>query len=175
MARPQLLKRRLRRNLGYATLCFFVLSLCASASAQLELTTRLTPWPPAGWPEGVQGEVRAVTVEDITLEEFEPADLQSVFSFPVSETGEVTYRLPEALPRRARRFYQEVSLDDLQLCPEVAPSLSPPGAQMVLLNFALYSVAFTVELLYDKYSRSATQYHSDKAFATIPQENFQEK
>ena len=109
------------------------------AAAQLDLTTRLTPWPPEGWPEGARGEVRAVTVENLTVEDFDPEDLQSVFSFPVSETGEVTYRFPEELPRNARRSYQEAALDDFQLCPEVAPALSPPGVQLVLLNFALYA------------------------------------
>ena len=135
----QLLEQRLRRNLRYVTLCFILLSLCASASAQLELTTRLTPWPPEGWPSGAEGEVHAVAVADVTAEDYSEENLTTVFSFPVSETGEVTYRLPKELPRNARRFYQEASLDDFQRCPEVAPSLSPPGARMVLLKLALYA------------------------------------
>ena len=137
----QLLERRLRRNLCRAMLYFilFLFLLSPLASAQLELTTRLTPWPPEGWPAGAEGEVHAVAVADVTVEDYSEENLTTVFTFPVSETGEVTYRLPEELPRRARRFYQEASLDDFQLCPEVAPALSPPGARMVLLELALYA------------------------------------
>ena len=117
----------------------FLLTLLPLAAAQLDLSTRLTPWPPAGWPQGAQGEVHAITVEDVTPEDAGAEDLQSVFSFPVSETGEVTYNFPAELPRRARGYYQDASLDDFQLCSEVAPSLSPPDVQMVLLNLALYA------------------------------------
>ena len=137
MARPQVVERRLGRTLRRATLCFTLFSLCASASAQLELTTRLTPWSPQGWPEGTQGEVHVVTVENAAAEDAE--DLQTIFSFPVSETGEVTYRFPEELPRNARRFYYPVSLNAFQLCPEVSPTLSPPEAEMALLYLYLYA------------------------------------
>lgn len=130
-----------RHAISKLALLTFICSLASLpiALAQLDLTTRLTPWPPAGWPQGAQGEVHAVTVEDVTAEDFSEEDLTTVFTFPVSETGEVTYSFPEELPRGAGRFYQDASLDDFQLCPEVAPSLSPPGAQLVLLKLALYA------------------------------------
>ena len=122
-------------RLGLALL----LTLSSLAAAQLDLTTRLTPWPPAAWPQGAQGEVHAVTVEDVTSVDFSEENLTSIFSFPVSEMGEVTYNFPAELPRGVRRFYQAASLDDFQLCPEVAPSLSPPDTEVVLLRFALYA------------------------------------
>ena len=82
----------------------------SALSQDLAFTTRLSPWPPEGWPEGAQGEVRlgAATPE---------LRLVTFLSFPVSETGEVTYRLPEALPEGAEALYRPASVDLFAYCP----------------------------------------------------------
>ncbi len=111
-----------------------LLFLCfSSALAQdLAFATRLSPWPPEGWPEGAQGEVRlgAPTPEN---------RLVTFLSFPVSDTGEVTYRLPETLPEGAEALYRPASVTLFAYCPGVNPVVAPPEAELVLLNFFLFA------------------------------------
>ena len=107
-------------------------SLLSGALAQdLAFTTRLSPWPPEGWPEGAQGEVRLGTATP-------ELRLVTFLSFPVSETGEVTYRLPETLPEGAEALYRPASVDLFAYCPGVNPVISPPEAEVVYLNFFLF-------------------------------------
>lgn len=113
-----------------------IFALLQSVSAQsLDTTTRLTPWPPPGWPEGAQGEVRLVLYEEERSEEGDTG-----IAFPVGEAGEVTYRFPENLPRRANRLYAPINLGEgWTLCEGVSANLSPPDVEVVPLLFDLYA------------------------------------
>lgn len=111
-----------------------IFALLQSVSAQsLDIATRLTPWPPPGWPEGAQGEVRLVAQGDGGQSE------ATGIVFPIGEAGEVTYRFPEALPRRADRFYRPVDMEEYAVCPEVSPTLSPPDGEVALIGFEVYA------------------------------------
>ena len=111
--------------------CVAVSALLSLTTAQsLDVATRLTPWPPEGWPEGAQGEVKLVT---------DKTDEDVGLTFPVGENGEVTYRLPETLPRRANKFFAPLELSDLTMCDEVSPTLTPADADVLLLTFRLYA------------------------------------
>ena len=112
----------------------------------LDITTRLSPWPPPGWPEGAQGEVRLVAQA-----EGENNDIGIVF--PIGEAGEVTYRFPETLPRRANSFYAPFDLAEFTVCPEASPTLSPPDVEVATLVFELYAdgeVWGTVDMTLDQ-------------------------
>ena len=119
------------RLVAVLPLLLFLFFSCALAQ-DLAFTTRLSPWPPEGWPEGAQGEVRlgAVTPEP---------RLVTFLSFPVSETGEVTYRLPETLPEGAEALYMPAYVDLFVYCSGVNPVVSPPEAELVYLNFFLFA------------------------------------
>ena len=101
-------------------------------SQSLDVATRLSPWPPPGWPEGAQGEVRLVAQA-----EGENNDIG--IAFPIGEAGEVTYRFPETLPRRANSFYAPIDLAEFTICPEASPTLSPPDVEVATLVFEIYA------------------------------------
>ena len=63
----------------------------------------------------------------------------SVFSFPISDTGEVTYLFPTELPDEAKSLYEPASLDTFTFCPGVDPILSPPGVPVLFMAFLLYA------------------------------------
>ena len=109
-----------------------LLFFSCTLAQDLAFTTRLSPWPPEGWPEGAQGEVHlgAATPEP---------RLVTFLSFPVSETGEVTYRLPETLPEGAEALYVPAYVDLFVYCSGVNPVISPPEAELVYLNFFLFA------------------------------------
>ena len=111
---------------------FLFLVLSCALAQDLAFVTRLAPWPPEGWPEGAQGEVRlgAPTPEN---------RLVTFLSFPVSDTGEVTYRLPETLPEGAEALYRPASVDLFTYCPGVNSVISPPEAELVYLTFFLFA------------------------------------
>ena len=57
-----------------------IFSLLQSVSAQsLDVATRLIPWPPPGWPEGAQGEVKLVTQAE--------GEKDIGIAFPIGEAG----------------------------------------------------------------------------------------
>ena len=113
-------------------LIWVILVVCSITHAQpLETATLITPWPPEGWPEGAKGEVRLVVID------VDDGDLG--ISFPIGENGEITYRLPEDLPRQANKFYEPLSASDLMLCEGVSPIISPPDVGVIILEFRLYA------------------------------------
>ena len=112
--------------------------MLSSAYAQpLEVTARFSPWPPEGWPEGAQGEVRAEAI--VEEGEGEDSAYETVFRFPISEDGQVTYRFPERLPRRARRLYAPVRLENYVSCEGITSVMSPPDATIVVLRLNIYA------------------------------------
>ena len=122
------------RSRSILILAFCLCNVFLAALGQpLDVATRLTPWPPEGWPEGAQGEVRLSARGD------DGESLETGIVFPIDEAGEVTYRIPESLPRRANSLFGPVELEEFSLCPEVSPTLSPPDAEMVFLGFEIYA------------------------------------
>ena len=110
----------------------FLISLTPAQS--LDTATRLSPWPPLGWPAGAKGEVRLVAPAAP-----DPVSGDIGVHFEVGPAGEVTYRLPDELPRQAEQFYEPLDISDLVFCDEAYPTVSPPDVEVVVLQFALFA------------------------------------
>ena len=56
----------------------------------------------------------------------DPVEAAIGVAFEIGELGEVTYRLPDELPRQAQRFYAPLDISELVFCEDAYPTVSHP-------------------------------------------------
>ena len=116
----------------FVAILLFLLPIVSAQS--LNVATRLSPWPPLGWPAGAKGEVRLVAPAAA-----DPKAGDIGVHFEIGPAGEVTYRLPDQLPSQAEQFYKPLDISDLIFCDEAYPTVSPPDVEVVVLQLGLFA------------------------------------